>query len=90
MRYMIYEDARTHKFAFLQLPNRFLEGDALPDAAIDRWFDSHEEAIAALPELFNRDEQHEARVEAAAADESVVMVRQSPQAALAGRTWKPR
>jgi hypothetical protein len=70
---MIYEDARTHKFAFLQLPNRFLEGDALPVAAIDRWFDSHEEALAALPELFNRDEKHEARVDAAAAGEPVVV-----------------
>ncbi len=79
MRYMIYEDARTHKFAFLQLPNRFLEGDALPVAAIDRWFDSHEEAIAALPELFNRDEQHEVRVEAAAAIESVVTPADPPK-----------
>ncbi len=76
---MIYEDARTHKFAFLQLPNRFLEGDALPDAAIERWFDSHEEAIAALPELFNRDEQHEALVEAAAAGESVVVLVDPPK-----------
>jgi hypothetical protein len=74
MKYMIYEDARTHKFAFLQLPNRFLEGDALPVAAIDRWFDSYEEAIAALPELFNHDEsEDEPRVEAAVASEPVVM-----------------
>ena len=76
---MIYEDARTHKFAFLQLPNRFLEGDELPVAVIDRWFDSHEEAIAALPELFNRDEQHEARVEAPAAIESAVSPADPPK-----------
>jgi hypothetical protein len=74
MKYMIYEDALTHKFAFLPLPNRFADGDALPVVAIDRWFDSHEEAIAALPELFNRDESEpEARVDAAAPAGAVVM-----------------
>jgi hypothetical protein len=55
MKYLIYEDAVTHKFAFLPLPNRFADGDTLPVVTADRWFDSHEEAIAALPELFNRD-----------------------------------
>ena len=76
---MIYEDARTHKFAFLQLPSRYLEGDDLPVAAIDRWFDTHEDAIAALPELFSRDEKHEARVEAAAAGEPVVVAADPPK-----------
>lgn len=77
---MIYEDARTHKFAFVALPNRFLDGDALPVAPIDRWFDSHEEAIAALPELFNRDEhEHEVRVDAPAASESVVILAEPPK-----------
>jgi hypothetical protein len=56
VKYLIYEDAVTHKFAFLPLPNRFDDGDALPVVVADRWFDTHEEAIAALPELFNRDE----------------------------------
>jgi hypothetical protein len=56
MRYLIYEDAVTHKFAFFPLPQRFVDGDALPDVVADRWFDSHEEAIAALPELFDRED----------------------------------
>ena len=73
MKYMIYEDAKTRKFAFLPLPNRFVDGDTLPIAAAGRWFDSHEEAIAALPELFNRDESEpEGRPEATAPAEALV------------------
>jgi hypothetical protein len=56
MKYMIYEDAITHRFTFLPLPNRYVEGDELPAVIIDRWFDSHAAALAALPELFARDE----------------------------------
>lgn len=75
MKYMIYEDALTHRFAFLPLPTRFADGDTLPVAATDRWFDSHEEAIAALPELFNRDEsQPDGRVDAAVPAEDAVTV----------------
>jgi hypothetical protein len=57
MKYTIYEDPLTHKFALLPLPNRFVDGDKLPIVAIDRWFGSHAEAIAALPELLNREER---------------------------------
>jgi hypothetical protein len=56
MKYTIYEDPLTHRFAFLPLPNRFAEGDKLPSVDTDRWFGSREEAIAALPELLNREE----------------------------------
>jgi hypothetical protein len=56
MRYTIYEDPLTHRFAFLPLPNRFADGDKLPSVETDRWFGSREEAIAALPELLNREE----------------------------------
>lgn len=56
MRYLIYEDAVTHKFALFPLPKQFVDGDPLPAIVADRWFDSHQEAIAALPELFDRDE----------------------------------
>ena len=56
MRYTLYEDAITHKFALLRVPNRFVEGDKLTILATDRWFDSHEAAVAALPELLNREE----------------------------------
>ena len=57
MKYTIYEDPLTHKFAFLPLPNGFMEGDTLPVVALDPWFGSHAEAIAALPDLLNRDER---------------------------------
>jgi hypothetical protein len=74
MKYLIYEDAVTHKFAFFPLPNGFVDGDALPVVAINRWFDSHAEAIAALPELFTRDESElEVRVDATMPGEAVVM-----------------
>ena len=56
MRYTIYEDPVTHKFAFLPLPHRFADGDRLPAITTDRWFGSLVEAIAALPELLNREE----------------------------------
>jgi len=56
MKYTIYEDPRTHKFALVALPNRFVDGDKLPVVATDRWFGSREEAIAALPELLNGEE----------------------------------
>ena len=57
MKYALYEDPLTHKFALLALPYRFIEGDRLPIADVDRWFGSREEAIAALPDLLNREEQ---------------------------------
>jgi len=56
MKYLMYEDAITHRFALLPLPNRFVDGDALPAITIDRWFDNHEAAVAALSELFSREE----------------------------------
>jgi hypothetical protein len=56
MKFTIYEDPRTHAFALLGLPNRFVEGDALPVGDVDRWFRTREEAIAALPDLLNREE----------------------------------
>ena len=56
MKYTLYEDPVTHKFAFLPLPNRFVVGDKLPVVVADRWFASREEAIAALPELLTREE----------------------------------
>src|SRR4029453_15039125 len=74
MKYMIYEDAITHRFAFLPLPNRFVDGDALPAIAIDRWFDSPPAPVGALPELFTRDEHEpDARVDDAVPAEDVVI-----------------
>jgi hypothetical protein len=39
----------THKFAILRLPDKFMDGDKLLIRPTERWFDSHEEAVAALP-----------------------------------------
>jgi hypothetical protein len=57
MKYTIHEDPLTHTFALLALPTGFVEGDTLPITDVDRWFESREEAIAALPDLLNRDER---------------------------------
>jgi hypothetical protein len=57
MKYTIYENPLTHTFALLALPARFVDGDPLPITDVDRWFASREEAIAALPDLLNRDER---------------------------------
>ena len=51
-----YEDPVTHKYALLRLPDKFVDGDRLPIVPTDRWFASREEAVAALPELLNREE----------------------------------
>ena len=56
MKYAIFEDQVALKFALLRLPDKFIDGDRLPILPTDRWFDSREEAVAALPELFNREE----------------------------------
>lgn len=56
MKHTLYEDPKTHKFALIRLPDKFADGDALPIQPTDRWFSTREEALAALPELFNQDD----------------------------------
>jgi hypothetical protein len=56
MKHVIYEDPVTHKFALIRLPDKFLAGDKLPILPTDRWFDTREAAVAALPELLDREE----------------------------------
>jgi hypothetical protein len=53
VKYAIYEDAVTHRFALIELPAKFVDGDDVPVPPADPWFDSREEAVAALPELLN-------------------------------------
>jgi hypothetical protein len=60
MKYALYEDPLTHKFALLALPYQFIEGDKLPITDVDQWFGSREEAIGALAGLLNREEQDSA------------------------------
>jgi hypothetical protein len=55
VRYTLYEHPVTHKFALVRLPDKFVDSDKLPILPTERWFDSREEAIAALPELLNRE-----------------------------------
>ena len=57
MKYTIYQDQITHKYVLLQLPEKFVDGDRLPILPMDRWFDSREDAVAALSELFNRENE---------------------------------
>jgi hypothetical protein len=56
MKYALYEDPLTHRFALLALPYHFIDGDPLPIAHVDQWFGSREEAIGALSDLLNREE----------------------------------
>jgi hypothetical protein len=56
MRYTIYEDRRTRRFAFLPLPAGFVDGDTLQIAGAGRWFASHADAIAALGDLLDRED----------------------------------
>jgi len=56
MKYTIHEDPVTHTFVFIPLPHLFVDGDELPVLTTGTWFKSHEEAVAALPDLLNRSE----------------------------------
>jgi hypothetical protein len=67
MKYTIYEDPITHQFAHLPLPSRFLDGDELPAVVTDRWFESHDAALAGLAELFDREDGAPAPIADAAA-----------------------
>jgi hypothetical protein len=53
LKYAIYEHPVTHKFALINLPDRFIEGGKIPVLPSDRWFDSREQAVAVLPDLLN-------------------------------------
>ena len=53
MKHVIYEDPISRKFALVRLPDRFIEGDKLPILSTERWFETHEDAVAALPELLD-------------------------------------
>jgi len=55
MRYALYEHPVTHKFAQVRLPDKFVDDDKRLILPTERWFDNREEAIAALPELLNRE-----------------------------------
>lgn len=56
MKHTIYEDPVTRKFAWIAVPPQFADGDKLPIPPSAHWFDTREEAVAALPDLLNLDE----------------------------------
>ena len=56
MKHTLYENPITHKFALIRLPEHFVDGDPITIRPTDRWFDTREEAVAALPDLLNQDE----------------------------------
>ena len=56
MKHVIYEDPISRKFALVRLPDRFAEGDKLPILTTERWFETREEALAALPQLLDCDD----------------------------------
>ena len=56
MKYTLYEHPVTHKFALIRLPDKFIDDDKLPILPTERWFDNHDEAIAALPGLLDQEE----------------------------------
>jgi hypothetical protein len=56
MKHALYEDPITHKFTLTRLPRHFADGDTVPVRPTDRWFTTREEAIAALRELFNQND----------------------------------
>ena len=84
MKYTIYEDPITHRFAHLPLPRRFLDGDELPAVVTERWFTSHEAAIAALAELLDRDDGESAQTADAAQSDARVPL---PHAPLPSAGW---
>ena len=56
MKYTLYEDPLTHRFAMISVPDRFVAGDKLPIPPATQWFSTREDAIESLRDLFNRDE----------------------------------
>lgn len=56
MKHVLYEHPITCKFALIRLPRQFADGDPVPTSPSDHWFVDREQAIAALPQLFNEDD----------------------------------
>jgi hypothetical protein len=57
MKHTIYEDPITHRFAVVEVPSNFIEGDKLPIPATARWLTTREDAVAALRGLFQVDDE---------------------------------
>ena len=57
MKHALYEHPITHEFALVRLPDQFADGDTVPVLASDHWFSTREQALAALPALFDEDDR---------------------------------
>ena len=57
MKYALYQDPITHKFAVIALPRQFALGDPMPPSHVDRWFDTRDEAAATLRDLLDREDE---------------------------------
>ena len=56
MKYALYEDPITHKFAVIVPPGQFALGDPMPRPQPDRWFETRDQAVETLRDLPDRDE----------------------------------
>jgi hypothetical protein len=59
MRHTIFEHPITHRFALVKVPARFIEGDTLPIPPNVEWLTTRADALAALPGLFEVDDDHD-------------------------------
>jgi hypothetical protein len=55
-RFTIYQHPITRKFALIKLPDDFADGDPMPLRPTDRWFDTDDGPLAALPEMIEEQE----------------------------------
>jgi hypothetical protein len=55
VKHTIYADRKTGKFAWVVVPPRFVTGDKLPIPPTTRWFDTREQAVAAVADLLGVD-----------------------------------
>ena len=56
MKHTLFEHPVTHQFAMIRLPPRFTEGDRVVLPPRVQWFDTREEALATLPNLFDQED----------------------------------
>ncbi len=57
VKYGLYEDPHTHRFALLPLPDRFVDDDRVAVSSTARWFDSRDAAVAAVAELLDTEDR---------------------------------
>jgi hypothetical protein len=56
VKFVLYKHPRTQRFALISVPHQFTVGDAVEILPAEHWFATREDALASLPELFDRGE----------------------------------